>query len=59
MRSLSLRDPLVYTEHSKLKVLNQLPARLGLAAPMGGRHAKQNYPYALNLLYEKRNASFS
>ena len=55
MRSLSLRDPLVYTEHSKLKVLNQLPARFVLAAPMGGRHAKQNYPYALNLLYEKRN----
>ena len=55
MQSLSLREPLVYIEQSKLKVSNQGPARLVLAAPMRGRHAKQNYPYALNLPYEKRN----
>ena len=56
MRSLSLQEPLVYTERSKLKVLSQLPARLVLAAPMRERHAKQHYSYAINVLCAKHHS---
>ena len=59
MRSLSLQEPLVYTERSKLKVLSQLPARLVLAAPMTERHAKQHYSYAINVLCAKHHVSLS
>ena len=59
MRSLSLQEPLVYTERSKLKVLSQLPARLVLAAPMRERHTKQHYSYAINELCAKHHVSLS